>query len=157
MPPETTPLPPIAAILSPTSHMGWQTVVMDNLGFGKVLLVEDDERLATLIAHFLEQHGYEVRAVHRGDLAVAAFLEFQPKVVVLDLMLPGQSGLHVCREIRSVSDTPIVILTAKEDDLDHILGLESGADDYVIKPIKPPALLARLRALQRRQIGRAHV
>ncbi len=137
--------------------MGWQTVVMDNLGFGKVLLVEDDERLATLIAHFLEQHGYEVRAVHRGDLAVAAFLEFQPKVVVLDLMLPGQSGLHVCREIRSVSDTPIVILTAKEDDLDHILGLESGADDYVIKPIKPPVLLARLRALQRRQMPEAGV
>ncbi|WP_085583498.1 MULTISPECIES: winged helix-turn-helix domain-containing protein [unclassified Pseudomonas] len=130
---------------------------MDNLGFGKVLLVEDDERLATLIAHFLRQHGYEVRTVHRGDLAVAAFVEFRPKVVVLDLMLPGQSGLHVCREIRSVSDTPIVILTAKEDDLDHILGLESGADDYVIKPIKPPVLLARLRALQRRQVPDAGV
>ncbi len=140
--------------MSTTSHMGWQTVVMDNLGFGKVLLVEDDERLATLIAHFLEQHGYEVRAVHRGDLAMVAFLEFQPKVVVLDLMLPGQSGLHVCREIRSVSDTPIVILTAKEDDLDHILGLESGADDYVIKP---PVLLARLRALQRRQVPESGV
>jgi two-component system response regulator ParR len=137
--------------MPPTSNKGWQTVVMDNLGFGKVLLVEDDEKLAGLIAHFLSQHGYEVRAVHRGDLALAAFLEFKPKVVVLDLMLPGQSGLHVCREIRSVSDTPIVILTAKEDDLDHILGLESGADDYVIKPIKPPVLLARLRALQRRQ------
>ena len=72
-------------------------------------------------------------------------------------MLPGQSGLHVCREIRSVSDTPIVILTAKEDDLDHILGLESGADDYVIKPIKPPVLLARLRALQRRQVPESTV
>ncbi|MGE7955186.1 winged helix-turn-helix domain-containing protein [Pseudomonas sp. NPDC089530] len=125
---------------------------MDNPGLGKVLLVEDDEKLAGLIAHFLSQHGFEVLAVHRGDVALAAFLEFKPKIVVLDLMLPGQSGLHVCREIRSVSDTPIVILTAKEDDLDHILGLESGADDYVIKPIKPPVLLARLRALQRRQL-----
>lgn len=125
---------------------------MENLGVGKVLLVEDDERLAALIAHFLTQHGFEVRAVHRGDVALAAFLEFQPRVVVLDLMLPGQSGLHVCREIRAISDIPIVILTAKEDDLDHILGLESGADDYVIKPIKPPVLLARLRALQRRQV-----
>ncbi|CRM77102.1 MULTISPECIES: winged helix-turn-helix domain-containing protein [Pseudomonas] len=124
---------------------------MENLGLGKVLLVEDDERLAGLIAHFLSQHGFEVRVVHRGDLALDAFLAFKPKMVVLDLMLPGQSGLHVCREIRSVSDTPIVILTAREDDLDHILGLESGADDYVIKPIKPPVLLARLRALQRRQ------
>lgn len=125
---------------------------MDNQGLGKVLLVEDDERLAALIAHFLSQHGFEVMTVLRGDLALAAFLDFKPTIVVLDLMLPGQSGLQVCREIRSVSETPIVILTAKEDDLDHILGLESGADDYVIKPIKPPVLLARLRALQRRQV-----
>ncbi|KTC34741.1 MAG: winged helix-turn-helix domain-containing protein [Pseudomonas sp.] len=125
---------------------------MDNLGLGKVLLVEDDEKLAGLIANFLSQHGFEVLTVHRGDVALSAFLEFKPKLVVLDLMLPGQSGLHVCREIRAVSDTPIVILTAKEDDLDHILGLESGADDYVIKPIKPAVLLARLRALQRRQV-----
>lgn len=125
---------------------------MENLGLGKVLLVEDDEKLAALVSHFLSQHGFEVRVVHRGDEALAAFVDFKPKIVVLDLMLPGQSGLHVCREIRNVSDTPIVILTAKEDDLDHILGLESGADDYVIKPIKPPVLLARLRALQRRQV-----
>ncbi|WP_134929002.1 response regulator, partial [Pseudomonas protegens] len=103
---------------------------MENLGLGKVLLVEDDEKLAGLIASFLSQHGFEVLTVHRGDVALAAFLEFKPKLVVLDLMLPGQSGLHVCREIRAVADTPIVILTAKEDDLDHILGLESGADDY---------------------------
>ena len=108
---------------------------MENLGLGKVLLVEDDEKLAGLIAHFLSQHGFEVRVVHRGDKALAAFLDFKPKMVVLDLMLPGQSGLHVCREIRNVSDTPIVILTAKEDDLDHILGLESGADDYVMKTL----------------------
>ena len=125
---------------------------MENLGLGKVLLVEDDEKLAALVSHFLSQHGFEVRVVYRGDEALAAFVDFKPKIVVLDLMLPGQSGLHVCREIRNVSDTPIVILTAKEDDLDHILGLESGADDYVIKPIKPPVLLARLRALQRRQV-----
>ncbi|OTI11374.1 hypothetical protein CAZ07_35255, partial [Pseudomonas aeruginosa] len=125
---------------------------MENLGLGKVLLVEDDEKLAGLVSHFLSQHGFEVRVVYRGDEALAAFVDFKPKIVVLDLMLPGQSGLHVCREIRNVSDTPIVILTAKEDDLDHILCLESGADDYVIKPIKPPVLLARLRALQRRQV-----
>ncbi|MBT2338981.1 MULTISPECIES: response regulator [Pseudomonas] len=123
---------------------------MDDSGSGKVLLVEDDEKLSGLIASFLAQHGFDVREVHRGDLALGAFIEFKPTMVVLDLMLPGQSGLHVCREIRALSDTPIVILTAREDDLDHILGLESGADDYVIKPIKPPVLLARLRALQRR-------
>lgn len=95
---------------------------MENLGLGKVLLVEDDERLAGLIAHFLSQHGFDVRVVHRGDEALTAFLDFTPKMVVLDLMLPGQSGLQVCREIRRVSDTPIVILTAKEDDLDHNIG-----------------------------------
>jgi len=124
-------------------------------GPGKVLLVEDDEKLSGLIAHFLSQHGFQVREVHRGDLARQAFVEFQPAMVVLDLMLPGQDGLQVCREIRALSDTPIVILTAREDDLDHILGLESGADDYVIKPIKPPVLLARLRALQRRHVPQA--
>ncbi|MGW7775059.1 response regulator [Pseudomonas machongensis] len=125
---------------------------MDDSGAGKVLLVEDDEKLSGLIANFLSQHGFDVREVHRGDLALAAFLAFKPTLIVLDLMLPGKNGLHVCREIRAQSDTPIVILTAKEDDLDHILGLESGADDYVIKPIKPPVLLARLRALQRRHV-----
>ncbi|MDO7898350.1 winged helix-turn-helix domain-containing protein [Pseudomonas citrulli] len=123
---------------------------MDDAGSGKVLLVEDDEKLCGLIANFLSQHGFDVQAVHRGDLALSAYTDFKPTMVVLDLMLPGQNGLHVCRELRALGDTPIVILTAKEDDLDHILGLESGADDYVIKPIKPPVLLARLRALQRR-------
>ncbi|WP_026145163.1 response regulator [Pseudomonas asplenii] len=118
----------------------------------KVLLVEDDLKLAALVAQFLSQHGFEVHTVNRGDVALAAFQELQPRIVVLDLMLPGQSGLQVCRDIRTIADTPIVILTAREDDLDHILGLESGADDYVIKPIKPPVLLARLRALLRRQV-----
>ncbi|NWA03447.1 response regulator [Pseudomonas gingeri] len=124
---------------------------MESSALSKVLLVEDDLKLAALVAQFLSQHGFDVRTVHRGDVALAAFQEFKPRIVVLDLMLPGQSGLQVCRDIRAIADTPIVILTAKEDDLDHILGLESGADDYVIKPIKPPVLLARLRALQRRQ------
>ena len=123
---------------------------MDCPTLSKVLLVEDDQKLARLIASFLSQHGFEVRQVHRGDAAFAAFLDFKPQVVVLDLMLPGQNGLQVCREIRRVANLPILILTAQEDDLDHILGLESGADDYVIKPIEPPVLLARLRALMRR-------
>lgn len=126
---------------------------MDSPGLIKVLLVEDDLKLASLIAQFLSQHGFEVHCVHRGDEALAAFEQVRPTLVLLDLMLPGLSGLQICRSIRSQSATPIVILTAREDDLDHILGLESGADDYVIKPIQPPVLLARLRALQRRQAG----
>ncbi|QXI26472.1 winged helix-turn-helix domain-containing protein [Pseudomonas vanderleydeniana] len=124
---------------------------MESSPLSRVLLVEDDLKLAALVSQFLSQHGFEVRTVHRGDVALAAFQEFRPRIVVLDLMLPGQSGLQVCRDIRAIADTPIVILTAREDDLDHILGLESGADDYVIKPIMPPVLLARLRALLRRQ------
>ena len=88
--------------------------------------------------------------VHRGDAAVAAYRAHRPAIVVLDQMLPGRDGLQVCRDLRTFSATPILMLTAREDDLDQILGLEAGADDYVIKPVQPPVLLARLRALLRR-------
>ncbi|AIS12965.1 transcriptional regulator [Pseudomonas chlororaphis subsp. aurantiaca] len=125
---------------------------MDNSDLVNVLLVEDDQKLAALVASFLHQHGFAVRVVHRGDLALAAFSECKPDVVLLDQMLPGQNGLQVCRAIRQLSDTPIVILTAKGDARDQVLGLESGADDYVVKPFKPSVLLARLRALQRRLV-----
>jgi len=123
---------------------------MESHALSKVMLVEDDQKLARLMSQYLSEHGFEVRQVHRGDTALDNFVDFRPQAVMLDLMLPGQSGLHVCREIRRIADTPILMLTAKESDLDHILGLESGADDYVIKPIEPPVLLARLRALLRR-------
>ncbi|MFJ1299442.1 response regulator [Pseudomonadota bacterium AL_CKDN230030165-1A_HGKHYDSX7] len=117
----------------------------------KALIVEDDVKLSRLIAQFLESHGFEVAQAWRGDQAAAVFQQAQPDVVVLDLMLPGRDGLQVCRDLRAVSAVPILMLTAREDDLDQILGLESGADDYVIKPVEPRVLLARLRALLRRQ------
>ncbi|MCF7750911.1 response regulator transcription factor [Bacillus subtilis subsp. subtilis] len=117
----------------------------------KVLLVEDDRRLAELVQRYLGEHGFAVEAVHRGDLAADACRRVSPQLVVLDLMLPGAGGIEVCRQIRAFSDVPILMLTACEDDVEQVLGLESGADDYVLKPIEPRLLLARLRALLRRQ------
>ncbi|WMJ69476.1 winged helix-turn-helix domain-containing protein [Stenotrophomonas sp. 24(2023)] len=116
----------------------------------KVLLVEDDLKLAGLVARYLEPHGYAVQCVHDGDAACAAVQASQPDVVVLDLMLPGRDGLQVCRDLRAFCNVPVLMLTARDSSLDHVLGLESGADDYVIKPVEPPVLLARLRALLRR-------
>lgn len=117
----------------------------------QVLLVEDDRRLGELVQHYLGEHGFAVETVLRGDQAVAACRRLAPQGVVLDLMLPGIGGIEVCRQIRAFSDVPILILTACEDDVEQVLGLESGADDYVLKPIEPRLLLARLRALLRRQ------
>ncbi len=99
-----------------------------------VMLVEDDRRLAELVSDYLHQHGFAVQHIARGDLAGAACRQHAPELVVLDLMLPGLGGIDVCRQIRSFSDVPILMLTACEDDIEQVLGLESGADDYVHKP-----------------------
>jgi two-component system response regulator MtrA len=98
----------------------------------------------------LRNEGFESRVCASGDQALGAFREFRPDVVLLDLMLPGKDGLDVCREIRAESGTPIVMLTAKSDTVDVVLGLESGADDYVVKPFKPKELIARVRARVRK-------
>lgn len=116
----------------------------------RVLLVEDDARLASLVTDYLRGYEFEVEVCGRGDLALAHFQKARPDMVVLDLSLPGLDGLEVCRQIRAVSAAPIVILTAREDAFDEVCGLESGADDYVNKPVQPRVLLARLRALARR-------
>lgn len=116
----------------------------------RILIVEDDAKLSRLMTEFLLQHGFEVAQAARGDTAAQVFATFAPHLTVLDLMLPGKDGLQVCRDLRRSSNTPILMLTAREDDLDQILGLESGADDYVIKPVDPRVLLARIRVLLRR-------
>ena len=116
----------------------------------RLLLVEDDLKLAGLISRYLQPHGYQVHCVHDGGQACSAVQSLQPDVVVLDLMLPGRDGLQVCRDMRAFCNVPVLMLTARDNALDHVLGLESGADDYVIKPVEPPVLLARLRALLRR-------
>src|SRR5215510_16592212 len=98
----------------------------------------------------LRQEGFEPRVVSSGDRAMNAVREFKPDIVLLDLMLPGKDGVDVCREIRSESGVPIIMLTAKSDTVDVVVGLESGADDYVVKPFKPKELVARIRARVRR-------
>ena len=116
----------------------------------RILIVEDDERLATLTREYLEGNGMEVAVVENGDEAIHRIREEQPDLVVLDLMLPGTDGLSVCREVRPDFRNPILMLTARTEDMDQVLGLEMGADDYVAKPVKPRVLLARIRALLRR-------
>ena len=118
-----------------------------------VLLVEDDGRLAKFTADYLVQHGLQVTVVGDGESAVHETLRARFDVVVLDIMLPKQDGLSVCRSIRASSDVPIIMTTARVEEADRVLGLELGADDYVIKPFSPRELLARLRAVVRRDRG----
>ncbi len=116
----------------------------------RVLLVEDNARLAASIRDYLEKQQVEVH-VESDGLAVAARIErLRPDLVILDLMLPGKDGLAICRELRRTDRTPVLILTAKGEDIDQVLGLEMGADDYVVKPVEPRVLLARIEAILRR-------
>jgi DNA-binding response OmpR family regulator len=115
-----------------------------------ILLIEDDRRLADLTQTYLEQNGFRVAVESRGEQAVGRVAQLRPRLVLLDLMLPGVDGLTICRELRSIDNTPILILTARDTDLDQVIGLEAGADDYVTKPVDPIVLLARARALLRR-------
>ncbi len=117
---------------------------------GRVLVVDDDAALAEMLTIVLRNEGFEPRVCPTGDHAMADFRDFRPDLVLLDLMLPGRDGIDVCREIRGESGVPIVMLTAKSDTIDVVVGLESGADDYVVKPFKPKELVARLRARVRR-------
>ena len=118
---------------------------------GRVLVVDDDAALAEMLSIVLRQEGFDSRTIGRGDAALDAVREYKPDVVLLDLMLPGRDGIDVCKEIRAESGVPIVMLTAKGDTVDVVVGLESGADDYVVKPFKPKELVARIRARVRRQ------
>jgi DNA-binding response OmpR family regulator len=115
-----------------------------------VLLVEDDARLAELTSRYLTQNGLTVAVESNGAVAVHRFHEVRPRLVLLDLMLPGKDGLTICRELRQSFHGPILMLTAKDADIDQVIGLEAGADDYVAKPAEPMVLLARIRALLRR-------
>ena len=116
----------------------------------KVLVVDDDAALAEMLSLVLRNEGFSSQIVASGDAAMGAFRDYRPDLVLLDLMLPGKGGIEVCREIRAESGVPIVMLTAKNDTVDVVKGLESGADDYVVKPFKPKELLARIRARVRR-------
>lgn len=116
----------------------------------KILIVEDDIRLADLVASYLTRQNYQVIVHKRGDTAEAIIKQQQPDLVILDVMLPGKSGFDVCRDIRPFYNGFILIMTASEDDIDEIIGLELGADDYLSKPVEPRRLLTHIRALLRR-------
>jgi len=117
---------------------------------GRILVVDDDASLAEMLSIVLRQEGFDSQLCGRGDEALATFRSYRPDLVLLDLMLPGLDGFEVCKQIRLESGVPIVMLTAKGDTVDVVVGLESGADDYVVKPFKPKELVARIRARIRR-------
>ncbi|HOJ09968.1 MAG TPA: response regulator transcription factor [Clostridiales bacterium] len=116
----------------------------------KVLVIDDDVNICELIRLYMEKEGYEVLAVYNGKKAIEEFSRFAPNIVILDIMLPGADGWQVCREIRKISNIPIIMLTAKGETFDKVLGLELGADDYMVKPFEPKELVARVKAVLRR-------
>ena len=116
----------------------------------KILIVDDDENIAELISLYLTKECFDTKMVYDGEDALVAFDTYKPNLVLLDLMLPGIDGYQVCREIRSHSSVPIIMLSAKGEVFDKVLGLELGADDYIIKPFDPKEMVARVRAVLRR-------
>ena len=116
----------------------------------KILIVDDDENIAELLSLYLMKECFDTMMVHDGEEALSAFDSYEPNLVLLDLMLPGMDGYQVCREIRSKSNTPIIMLSAKGEVFDKVLGLELGADDYIIKPFDSKEMVARVKAVLRR-------
>ena len=120
------------------------------VGKQKILIVDDDENIAELISLYLTKECFDTKIVYNGEDALTAFDTYQPNLVLLDLMLPGIDGYQVCREIRAHSSTPVIMLSAKGEVFDKVLGLELGADDYIMKPFDSKEMVARVRAVLRR-------
>lgn len=120
------------------------------IGKQKILIVDDDENIAELLSLYLSKECFDTRIVYNGEDALTAFDTYQPNLILLDLMLPGIDGYQVCREIRARSSTPIIMLSAKGEVFDKVLGLELGADDYIMKPFDSKEMVARVRAVLRR-------
>ena len=120
------------------------------IGKQKILIVDDDENIAELISLYLTKECFDTKIVYNGEDALTAFGSYQPNLVLLDLMLPGIDGYQVCREIRARSSTPVIMLSAKGEVFDKVLGLELGADDYIMKPFDSKEMVARVRAVLRR-------
>ncbi len=116
----------------------------------KILIVEDEQELSGLIADYMNAANFITLQVHDGNKAISAIQDFDPDLIVLDLMLPGKNGLDICKEVRAHRTTPIIITTAKTEEIDRLLGLELGADDYLCKPYSPRELVARVKAILRR-------
>lgn len=120
------------------------------MALGKILVVDDDTNICELLRLYMEKDGYTVFIANDGESAVRAFNDVQPDIVLLDIMLPKMDGWQVCREIRKTSDKPIIMVTAKGETFDKVLGLELGADDYVVKPFDTKEIMARIKAVLRR-------
>jgi DNA-binding response OmpR family regulator len=116
----------------------------------KILIVDDEANICELLRLYLEKEGYTTQVVNDGNTAISVFETFKPDMVLLDIMLPGLDGWQICREIRKTSQTPIIMLTAKGEVFDKVLGLELGADDYIVKPFEPKEVIARVKAVLRR-------
>ena len=116
----------------------------------KIMVVDDDPNIRELVRLYLEKEGFEVTCAERGDEAVKLFRASPPNLMLLDVMLPGMDGWQVCREVRKISNIPIIMLTAKDETFDKVLGLELGADDYIVKPFDMKELVARIKAVIRR-------
>lgn len=123
---------------------------MTTLKANRILIVEDEEKLAKLEADYLQNAGFATDSLAHGDAVVPWVKEHRPDLILLDLMLPGRDGLSICREIRSFSSTPIIMITARIEEIDRLLGLEMGADDYICKPFSPREMVARVKAVLRR-------
>ncbi|MFE9256963.1 response regulator [Streptomyces sp. NPDC006879] len=121
----------------------------------RVLLIEDDHSVREGVGLGLRRRGHAVHAAETGEAGLAALTEFRPELVLLDLMLPGMNGVQVCRRIREQSQLPVIMLTARGDDFDIVIGLEAGADDYIVKPARTEVIEARIRAVLRRLTGPA--
>ena len=124
--------------------LGVQTVTR------RILLVDDEPSIQKMLVHALEREGFQVHAVGDGEAALQAVGSYEPHLIILDIMLPKLDGTEVCRRVRAKSDVPIIMLTAKDDEIDRVVGLELGADDYVTKPFAVRELVARVRAIMRR-------
>lgn len=126
------------------------------LGSASILLVDDDQQIRQLVAKFLRDYGFRVHSARSGAEMLECLRRAQIDLIVLDLMLPGKSGLELCRDLRRTSAVPVIMLTAKGDEVDRIIGLEVGADDYLPKPFNPRELLARINAVLRRAAAKTH-
>lgn len=116
----------------------------------RILIVEDEAKIAALLRDYLQADGFEADILERGDVAVDYVKQHDPAFILLDLMLPGMTGLDVCRAVREFSNVPIIMITARVEEIDRLLGLELGADDYICKPFSPREVIARIRVIQRR-------
>lgn len=136
-------------------YLVWRSIINDQLAQSRILIVEDDIELAEWVAEFLKVKGYDVTLCHRGDEAVPLILESQPDIVILDGELPGLDGVDVCQKVRPGFDNAIIMVTARDEELDEVLGLKMGADEYLTKPIRARALLTRIEKFLTKQQDKA--